>query len=75
MGLTVLKGEGGYSGEARDILFLMAERLQLSEIKNLVYQEDPNAFIAIENIHEVTSNNLKILRISRAHKIIKGVFV
>ena len=37
----------------------MAERLQLSEIKNLVYQKDPNAFIAIENIHEVTSNNLK----------------
>ena len=59
IGLTVLKGEGGYSGEARDILFLMAERLQLSEIKNLVYQEDPNAFITIENIHEVTSNNLK----------------
>lgn len=59
IGLTVLKGEGGYTGQQRDILFLMAERLQLSEIKNLVYQEDPNAFIAIENIHEVTSNNLK----------------
>ena len=59
LGLTIIKGKGGFSGEDKDILYLMAERLQLSEIKALVHHHDPNAFIAIENLHEVASNDLK----------------
>ena len=42
-----------------DVLFLMAERLQLAEIKALVHRLDPAAFIAIENLHEVAANSLK----------------
>lgn len=53
LGLTFLKGRGGYSGEDRDILFIIVERLDLAELKEIVLREDPTAFIAIENLHEV----------------------
>lgn len=53
LGLTFIKGKGGYSGEDRDILFIIVERLDLAELKDIVLREDPSAFIAIENLHEV----------------------
>jgi uncharacterized membrane-anchored protein YitT (DUF2179 family) len=53
LGLTFIKGKGGYSGEDRDILFVIVERLDLAELKEIVLREDPSAFIAIENLHEV----------------------
>ncbi len=53
LGLTFIKGKGGYSGEDRDILFIIVERLDLGDLKEIVLREDPSAFIAIENLHEV----------------------
>jgi uncharacterized membrane-anchored protein YitT (DUF2179 family) len=53
LGLTFIKGRGGYSGEDRDILFLIVERLDLAELKEIVLREDPSAFMAIENLHEI----------------------
>lgn len=53
LGLTIMHGKGGFSGEAKDILFVIVERLDLSDLKALILNEDPTAFIAIENLHEV----------------------
>ncbi len=53
IGLTVMYGRGGFSGDAREILYIVVERLQLAELKEIVHREDPQAFIAIENLHEV----------------------
>jgi uncharacterized membrane-anchored protein YitT (DUF2179 family) len=53
LGLTVIPGIGGFSGENRDILFVIVERLDLSELKEIVLHEDESAFMAIENLHEV----------------------
>lgn len=55
LGLTIMYGRGGYSGDAREIIYVIAERLQLAELKELIHREDPAAFIAIENLHEVAS--------------------
>lgn len=52
-GLTVIKGQGGFTGEKRDILFIIVERLDLAALKELVLQQDPQAFMAIETLHEV----------------------
>lgn len=68
LGLTVFKGKGGYSGEDRDILYAIAERLQLAELKDLIYREDPSAFIAIENIHEVSNGAQGELRVNKHKK-------
>lgn len=55
LGLTIMYGRGGYSGDEREIIYVIAERLQLAELKELIHREDPLAFVAIENIHEVAS--------------------
>lgn len=57
LGLTIMYGRGGYSGDEREILYVIAERLQLAELKELVHREDPSAFVAIENLHEVSNGN------------------
>lgn len=53
LGLTIIKGRGGFSGEDRDILLVIVERLDLAELKEIVLREDPLAFMAIENLNEV----------------------
>lgn len=53
VGLTYLHAEGGYSGEPRNLLYIVVERLQLSQLKEIVHREDPHAFVAVENLHEV----------------------
>ncbi|MEZ5314726.1 MAG: YitT family protein [Chlamydiales bacterium] len=53
VGLTVMYGKGGYTGDSREILYIVVERLQLAELKEIVHRKDPQAFIAIENLHEV----------------------
>jgi uncharacterized membrane-anchored protein YitT (DUF2179 family) len=55
IGLTVMYGRGGFSGESREILYIITERLRLTELKELIYSIDPMAFIAIESLHEVSS--------------------
>lgn len=55
LGLTIIHGRGGFSGASRDILFLVVERLDLASLKEIVMREDPKAFMAIENLHEVVA--------------------
>lgn len=69
LGLTFIKGKGGYSGEDRDILFIIVERLDLAELKEIVLREDPSAFIAIENLHEVAYGKAaKAISMRRKHR-------
>jgi uncharacterized membrane-anchored protein YitT (DUF2179 family) len=53
LGLTIVHGRGGFSGDTREILYIIIERLDLAELKEIVLREDPMAFLAIENLHEV----------------------
>ncbi|MFA5249892.1 MAG: YitT family protein [Parachlamydiales bacterium] len=53
LGLTIIPGIGGFSGKERNILFVIVERLDLGLLKEIVLNEDPEAFMAIENLHEV----------------------
>jgi len=74
LGLTFIKGKGGYSGEDRDILFIIVERLDLAELKEIVLREDPSAFIAIENLHEVAYGRTAKIALRRKvrRKLSKG---
>jgi uncharacterized membrane-anchored protein YitT (DUF2179 family) len=53
LGLTIMHGKGGFSGDKKEILYIIIERLDLAELKEIVLREDPMAFMAIENLHEV----------------------
>ncbi len=69
LGVTILYGRGGFSGEEKEILYVISERLQLAELKELTYSEDPNAFVAIENLHEVSNGVQKETRVSSQKKV------
>jgi uncharacterized membrane-anchored protein YitT (DUF2179 family) len=53
LGLTIIPSLGGFSKEKKELLFIIVERLDLAALKNIVLQEDPNAFMAVQDIHEV----------------------
>jgi len=57
LGLTIIPGIGGFTKESKDILFIIVERLDLAELKDLVLTEDPTAFMAVQNLHEVAYGN------------------
>ncbi|WP_407942235.1 YitT family protein [Microaerobacter geothermalis] len=58
-GVTYLHGEGGYSGEGKKVLFTVITRLELAKLKSIVEDIDPNAFLAIGNIHETKGGQFK----------------
>ncbi len=58
-GMTILHGEGGFTGQAKKILFVIVERLNLAELKEIVLKTDPQAFMSIENLHEVVGKGVK----------------
>lgn len=75
LGLTFIKGKGGYSGEDRDILYIIVERLDLAELKEIVIREDPTAFIAIENLHEVAYGRTARVALRRKRRrLVKSFF-
>ncbi len=58
-GVTYIDGQGGYTKEPKKIIFCVITRLELAELKHLIGEIDPSAFIAIENVHEVTGGFIK----------------
>lgn len=55
VGVTVMYGRGGYSNEEREVLYVILERLQLVELKKVVQEIDPEAFMAVDNLHEIVT--------------------
>lgn len=58
-GCTVLKGIGAYTGEPRDVLYVVVQRGELTVIKDIVAQEDPRAFVVVSDVHEVLGEGFR----------------
>ena len=52
-GATYLHGEGSYSGNQTKVVLTAIKRQQLAELKELVVEIDPNAFIIVQEAHQV----------------------
>jgi uncharacterized membrane-anchored protein YitT (DUF2179 family) len=52
-GVTVIKGEGGYSGEPTDIIYTVISFRELAGMKRLINEIDPAAFVVISDTAEV----------------------
>jgi uncharacterized membrane-anchored protein YitT (DUF2179 family) len=51
--VTHFYGKGGYSQNAKEILYCVVNRLEVAKLKNIVSEIDPGAFLAIEEVHDV----------------------
>ncbi|WP_371375460.1 YitT family protein [Sporomusa aerivorans] len=58
-GVTVLHGEGGFSGEKKHILYTVITRLEISKFKTLVKEIDESAFVTINDVHDVMGGSFK----------------
>lgn len=52
-GVTFLQGEGAYTGRETKVVLTVIKRQQLAELKELVTEIDPNAFIIVQEAHQV----------------------
>lgn len=52
-GVTILYGEGGYLKQPKHMLYSVVTRLEITRLKNVVYEVDPTAFITIQDVHDV----------------------
>lgn len=52
-GATLLYGEGSYSGKPTKVVLTTVKRQQLAQLKELVVSIDPDAFIIVQEAHQV----------------------
>ena len=58
-GVTALKGYGGYSGKEKDVLLVTINRAEITKLKNLIREIDQNAFVVLNEAHEVLGEGFK----------------
>lgn len=69
VGVTYLKGRGGYTGAEKEIIYCVISRLEIAKLKELINSIDHSAFLAIEDVHEVDGVRIKEKRRRRAKKM------
>lgn len=58
-GVTILHGEGGYSGDYKKILYSVLTRLEIAKLKAIVQEKDENAFVTITDVHDAMGGRVK----------------
>ena len=57
-GLTVLHGEGGFSGSQRRVLYTVVTFRELGLLKQIIRREDPDAFVVVTDTREVMGHRI-----------------
>ena len=52
-GVTLFQATGAFSGEAKQVVYCIINRTELSQVKEIVREKDPKAFVAISEVPEV----------------------
>ena len=58
-GATFLDGRGGYTGAPKTVIMTAVSRRQVSDLKQLVQSIDPNAFMILQEAHQVLGEGFK----------------
>ena len=58
-GATFLYGEGSYTGEPKKVVLTAVKRQQLALLTELVTEIDANAFIIVQEAHQVLGDGFK----------------
>lgn len=60
-GVTVLSGTGAYTGSERPVLYCVVSRSEIAQIKAIVQETDPQAFMVIGVAHEALGEGFRAL--------------
>jgi uncharacterized membrane-anchored protein YitT (DUF2179 family) len=58
-GVTLLHGEGGYTGDLKKILYCVVTRLEVDKLKDIVEEKDDSAFVTITPVHDIVGGRFK----------------
>ena len=58
-GVTFLQGEGAFTGDSKQVIFCIINRLEEAKLKSIVQELDTSAFLAIGTIHDVRGGRFK----------------
>ena len=58
-GATALKGKGQYTGKDQEVIFCVVTRSEETQLKEVVHEVDPDAFLIVTNVHEVLGEGFK----------------
>jgi len=58
-GVTIINGTGAFTGEPRAVLYTVAQRAELTQVKQIAYAEDPKAFVVVAEVHEVLGEGFR----------------
>lgn len=61
-GVTILSGKGGYTSADRPVLYCVVTRGEVNQLKQLVHEIDPKAFMVIGVAHEALGEGFKPLK-------------
>lgn len=61
-GVTVLQATGGYTGVDRPVLYVVITRSEVNQLKELIHEVDPKAFVVIGSAHEALGEGFKPLK-------------
>ena len=59
-GITLLQGHGAWSGDVKQVVMVAVKRRQVIQLKQLVKDIDPNAFLIVCSAHEVLGSGFHI---------------
>jgi uncharacterized membrane-anchored protein YitT (DUF2179 family) len=58
-GATALKGRGLYKNQDREVLMTVVTRKEITDLTDLISEIDPDAFVTIQNVHEVLGEGFR----------------
>ena len=58
-GVTLLHGEGGYTGDPKEIVYCVVNRLEVTKIKDIVLSIDEHAFVTVNSVHDIVGGRFK----------------
>ncbi len=60
-GVTIVNATGGYTGADRPVLYCVVTRAEVNQLKELVREADPKAFMVIGQVHEALGEGFRSL--------------
>jgi uncharacterized membrane-anchored protein YitT (DUF2179 family) len=60
--VTILDGTGAYTNEPRPVLYCVVTRSEVQQLKTIVHETDPKAFMVIGVAHEALGEGFQPLR-------------
>ncbi|WP_286232394.1 YitT family protein [Neobacillus mesonae] len=58
-GLTVLDGQGGYTGQDKQVLYLVINKQEIVQLKHIIREIDEFAYVTVHNVHEMMGKGYK----------------